>query len=724
MIRKNLPSSNLTALPAFFIVLLAFCTLLTTAVQANDNKENDHVYTLGEVVVTADPITKESPTTISEVTAADIETYNASDLGEALELLPGVYFRQGRAKQESYASIRGFEQDKVLILLDGMPIYQPYEGLVNLTDIPVQNIAKIKVIKGISSSLYGPNSMGGVINIITRKGGHRPETKLSYKVSDYNTHHIALTHGQKIGSLSYFMGISHKESDGFKLADDFTPAPEILASMATAPSPIPHTPLKTDSGLRENTDYSRDAITFTASWDLTPKNTLGISMEYYDDEYGIAPGAIYRETRSAGGTAHWYPRYWRFDDWNRYTINITDEYEWTDTLRIKGRFFYDDYKSALNAYDDDTYSTQLRTAGAPSFDSEYDDYNIGGNFYVFWDRIQNHHIRLGYSFKKDVHKSEFAFAGSTPEHEKFVSHTSSAALEDVFDITDNLGLTMGASYDSFEQIDRDQASGTATGDDIDSFNPQAGINYDYSDSLNFYASVGRKIRFPTMRNLYANGVIGPQGDPDMKEEKTISYELGSQWWINDKLMFGCALFYNDVEDMIIFDNQIGRFEQYADADLNGIELNLSAQLTANLTADIGYTYLVAENDGSTVVVESEYLADDLIYKPDEIPYRPSHKFDFDLRQSFNCGLGISLNGSYVADQVYYDHADPADNTHFVAVKKNLDDFFLLNTKITYDFKDHYQVFGAVENILNEEYQELYLFPAPGIRAWIGVKQTF
>jgi iron complex outermembrane receptor protein/outer membrane receptor for ferrienterochelin and colicins len=435
---------------AAFIVIFGLCLILTTAVQANDNGEDDLEFILGEVIVTADQIVKESPTTISEVTAIDIEKYNASNMGDALKLLPGIYFRQGRAKQESYASIRGFEQDKVLILLDGMPIYQPYEGLVNLTDIPVQNIAKIKVIKGVSSSLYGPNSMGGVINIITRKGRREPEAMLSYKISDYNTHHIELTHGQQVGNLSYFMGVSHKESDGFRLAKDFTPAPEVLASMAIAPSPISHTLLKTDSGLRENTDYSRDAVTFTANWESTNKNTLGISMEYYANEYGIAPGAIYRETRRAGGTAYWYPRYWRFDDWKRYTVNITDEYELTDTLRIKGRLFYDDYKSALNAYDDDTYSSQFRTAGAPSFDSEYDDYNIGGNLFVFWDRIQNHHVRLGFSFKKDVHKSEFAFASSTPDYEKFASRTYSAALEDVVDITDGLSLTVGASYDTFE----------------------------------------------------------------------------------------------------------------------------------------------------------------------------------------------------------------------------------------------------------------------------------
>ena len=691
--------------------------------QPQSDTESYQAYDLGEIVVSGNADVKENPTTIFEVTGADIEKYNASNLGEALKLVPGVYFRQGRAKQESYATVRGFEQDKVLILLDGMPIYQPYEGLVNLADIPVQNIAKIKVIKGVASSLYGPNTMGGVINIITKKGGTKPVTSLSYKVSDYNTHHVEAVHGQKIGDLSYFIGASHKQSDGFKLTDDYTLDPYILAAMAAAPSPIPHTPLKTDGGLRENSDYDRDAFTFTCKWDASGNNSLGVSFEYYNNEYGIPPGAIYRETRSAGGTAHWYPRYWRFEDWERYTVSLTDEYQVSETFRVKGRVFYDDYKSALNAYDDDTYATQFRTAGAPSFDSSYDDYNAGGNLYVFWDGIANHHVRLGYSFKRDVHESEYAFYLSAPEHEKLVSQTSSAALEDVVEIGDRTSLTVGASYNMFDQKERDQSSDSEKGGDLHSFDPQVGISHDLSDTLNIYASAGKKIRFPTMRNLYADGVIGPKGNPDLQEEKTVAYETGCLWKMNPMVTFEGALFYNDVSNLILFDNEIGRFEQYENAVIYGTELNLLAQLPSNWTARVSYTYLAAENDDSVVTVESEHLADDLTYTPDEIPYRPKHKVDLDFTRSFFCGLKVNLNGSYVAGQIYYDHADPADNTHFISRKESLDDFFLLNTKITYDFNQHCQIMGAVENILNQNYQELYLFPAPGIQAWAGIKLT-
>jgi iron complex outermembrane receptor protein/outer membrane receptor for ferrienterochelin and colicins len=280
---------------------------------------------------------------------------------------------------------------------------------------------------------------------------------------------------------------------------------------------------------------------------------------------------------------------------------------------------------------------------------------------------------------------------------------------------------MGASYDLFEQKERDQNADTEKGGNISAFSPQIGVDFTVSEALSLYASVGKKIHFPTMRNLYADGVIGPQGNPDLQEEKIIGYEVGGRLRINQDITFDGALFYNDVKNMIIFDNQIGRFEQYEDACISGVELSLSCRPTRNLTARIGYTYLVAENDDSVVTVKSEYLADDLTYTPDEIPYRPKHKIDADLTRTFDCGLAIHLNGSYISERTYYDHADPADNTKFVAMKKSLEDYFMLNTKITYDVNRHCQVFGAVENILDENYQELYLFPASGLRAWAGIK---
>jgi len=678
--------------------------------------EEEQVFKLGEIIVSAEREEKENPTTISEVTAEDIERHGASNLGEALNLVPGVYFHQGRAKNEFYATVRGFEQEKVLILLDGVPIYVPYEGLVNLIDIPVQNIARIKVIKGVSSPLYGPNNMGGVINIITKKGGPKPSTSLSYQGSDYKTHHLQLSHGWKKGDFSYFIGGSHRESDGFNLAKTFRLPQDVIDSMASSPAnptSLPNTPIAPDKGRRDNSDYDRNALTFTGNWDLQTDHALGLSFEYYKNEYGVPPVAVYREHKKG---FFYFPRYWRFNDWERYTTNVIEESRISESWRIKFRLFYDAYENTLDTYDDDTYTTQNRV-GPPSGKSLFDDYNTGFNLYAFWSGLSRQDVRLGLSFKRDVHREKF---NASPTDE-LASHTYSIGLEDKIQITPDLSSTLGASYDTFDKQKRHQADSPQgeVGDDISSFNPQIGVNYEFSPSVNLYASVGRKICFPTMRNLYATGVVGPEGNPDLKGEKSDNYELGGAWSFSEKISLDGALFYSDIKDLINFDNQIGRFEQYERANISGFEFGLSSQLASHLHGRVGYTFMETKNH-STVTITNE-THDPLVYKPDELPYRPEHKVDFDLSQTSDFGMKIDLNGSFISGQTYYDHADISNNKVLVAYKEQLDSFFLLNVKVSQEVTQNAQIYLAVDNLLNEDYQELFLVPGQGITVWAGIK---
>jgi outer membrane receptor protein involved in Fe transport len=700
------------------IAALAMMWGSTAGVLAGEDSstETPQVFGLGEVVVTAAGEERESPTTISEIGAEDIERQSATNLGEALQLLPGVHFRQGRAKNEFYVSVRGFEQENVLILLDGVPIYVPYEGLVNLADIPVQNIAKIKVIKGLASTLYGPNSMGGVINIITKKGTAKPSAALSYQGSDYNTHHAQFTHGWKKGQLSYFIGASHRESDGWALADTYRLPRSVTTSMAASPanpSTLPNQPIDPDRGGRDNSDYGRDAFSFTGNWEASEANTLGLSFEYYKNRYGVPPSTVYREHRRG---FFYFPRYYRFSDWERYTINLIDEYQPADSWRLKCRVFYDDYYNVLHSYDDDSYTTQDRI-GPASGRSEYDDYTAGFNVYTFWDGIPGNEVRGGITFKRDVHNEQFRVEST----DRLASHTYSLSLEDEYHLLDNLAWTLGASYDIFDKRDRRQASDPTgePGHDVFTVNPQTGISYEFSSTVNLYASAGRKVRFPTMRNLYATGVIGAKGDPNLQEERTYNYEVGGRWNICPMVALEGALFRSDVRDLINFDNQTGRFEQYSRASITGTELTLASQLAETLFGSLSYTFMKAKNHGTVTLQNDSHPA--LVYEPDYLPYRPQHKVDMELRQELGFGMEIDLNGSYISSVRYYDHADPNDNQRLYAYKKRLDDYVLLDLRISQKIEKHTQVYVTFENLLKEEYQDLYLFPAPGVRVWGGIK---
>jgi len=680
-------------------------------------QEESGIFNLGEVVVSAEREEKEGPTTISEVTAEDIKRQNATNVGEAMKLLPGVHFRQGRQTDEYYVTVRGFDQDKVLILLDGVPLYVPYEGLLNLSDIPVQNIAKIKVIKGNASTLYGPNSMGGVINIITKKGGEKPTFSFDSKMTDNDTQHLTFTHGWKWKNVSYFLGVSHRESNGFNLADTFR-LPQSVNDSITNPKPHtnPSVPgfsaIPPDKGRRENTDYDRNAVTLSSTLDLTPNHQLGVSFEYYDNSYGISPSPRYREHKNG---FFYFPRYYRFTDWERYVVNVVDELKIGDTWRFKIRGFYDYYMNALNSYDDATYSTMERI-GPPSGRSIYQDYNAGFSFNTFWTGIRNNELRSGISFKRDTHKDRFL--GDTT---KLASDTFSYALEDEAKLLENLTMTLGVSYDIFAKVRRNQTGieDPPVGNDDYIVNPMIGFSYDLTPSLNLTASAGRKVRFPTMRNLYNSGVLGPQGDPNLKPQKSVNYDVGGNLIFNPKLWVDGALFYNDIDNYINFDNQLGRFEQYRKVGIYGVEMNVSVQPTDHFTGRIGYTYLHARNYSNVTIENSIYS--DLTYKPDEIPYRPAHKVDLDLSQKFDFGTEIDFNGSFLSSQIFYDHADRSNNKILVANKERLKSCFLLNAKVSQKLFKYTTAYIAVENFLNEEYQDLYLLPGRGLTGWAGLK---
>lgn len=157
------------------ILLALLCAPPAAAQQQAQEKKKPLLELFEVVVVTAQLEKPEIPTTIAEVTAEQIRERNVNNLGEALSLLPGVQFRLARAKTEQQVTVRGFEQEKVLILIDGIPVSIPYEGQISLADIPVQNIESIRLIKGIASPLYGTNAMGGAVNINHPQGGDQAE---------------------------------------------------------------------------------------------------------------------------------------------------------------------------------------------------------------------------------------------------------------------------------------------------------------------------------------------------------------------------------------------------------------------------------------------------------------------------------------------------------------------------------------------------------------------
>jgi outer membrane cobalamin receptor len=236
----------------------ALCTLFLVASPAFSGTENNETYTLGEIVVTEErEKSVESIGTVREIDSDEIQMKNAHNLNEALELLPGVYIRTA-ADGVPRVDIRGFRSRHVLLLLDGIPFNSTFDGQFDPAIVPVENIAKIKISYGSNSVLYGQGGLGGVINIITKKGKEGINGEVGGEAGENDTYLSKASVSGKAGKFDFFISSSQNNSDGFKLSDDFAP-----------------TALE-NGGERQNSD--REGTSFFGNLGFTPNDMIQLGL--------------------------------------------------------------------------------------------------------------------------------------------------------------------------------------------------------------------------------------------------------------------------------------------------------------------------------------------------------------------------------------------------------------------------------------------------------------
>ncbi|MBD3239530.1 MAG: TonB-dependent receptor plug domain-containing protein, partial [Chitinivibrionales bacterium] len=283
---------------------------------------------LGEIVVTARSLSP--PSTIFEISRADMETRGVRTVAEALETVPGVTVSVGR-KNEVAVQLRGADPKRVLVLLDGRPMNMPYYGKIDLRTVPVDRVERIKVLLGAASLLYGPNAAGGVINIITRRGpGHEAVSAgIDIGVSPYAPEALhddgtcsggAFCAGE-LGRWHWSASIGADRSSGFFLPAGYDP-PAYVAQRG---------------GLRDNSDYAVLNAEGSVGLRAGDQFEAAVAGGYHVEEKGI-PADIY------------HPEYNRFDDWRRSFVDIMTRVAVGGSGRVKGRLYYDALRNLYVTY--------------------------------------------------------------------------------------------------------------------------------------------------------------------------------------------------------------------------------------------------------------------------------------------------------------------------------------------------------------------------------------
>jgi vitamin B12 transporter len=170
------------------------------------------------VVVTAtmvDTPAEQLGVALTVVTGEDLKTYNYPTLDGAFRNIPGVnVVQQGGSGKLTTLSIRGANSSQVLVLVDGVRVSSPTLGQTDLSDISPDLIERIEVIRGPQSTLYGADAIGGVVNIITKKGTGRFSTTVENQGGNYDSLHNKISLGGAYKIFNYSLSGSHRESNG------------------------------------------------------------------------------------------------------------------------------------------------------------------------------------------------------------------------------------------------------------------------------------------------------------------------------------------------------------------------------------------------------------------------------------------------------------------------------------------------------------------------------
>jgi len=161
-----------------------------------------------------------SPASISVITAEEIAAMGALTVADVLRVLPEVSIRStGGPGSLTTMSIRGSSSTQTLVMLDGVPLNRPDQATVDLSTLPIQQVDHIEVLRGPFSAIYGSATIGGVVNIVTRR---QPESSASVRVGSYGEASNVLAIGGAAGTATYRIQGIQTGSTGFAPDTDYS----------------------------------------------------------------------------------------------------------------------------------------------------------------------------------------------------------------------------------------------------------------------------------------------------------------------------------------------------------------------------------------------------------------------------------------------------------------------------------------------------------------------
>src|SRR5712692_2085108 len=205
-----------------FFFFLFFFSLISNFAGAVESEDVQKLPPLVAISTRVETPQEDVTTSVTVIDEKEIKRQHAETVLDALRNVPGVdVVQSGSRGNITSVFIRGSNSNQVLVLVDGMEVNSATIGLFDFAHLLTDNVEKIEILRGAGGALYGSKAVGGVINIITKKGAGPLQATLSAQGGNGATHREVLGLSGSSGALSYSLSSSYIGTDGFRVNDDY-----------------------------------------------------------------------------------------------------------------------------------------------------------------------------------------------------------------------------------------------------------------------------------------------------------------------------------------------------------------------------------------------------------------------------------------------------------------------------------------------------------------------
>ena len=576
---------------------LAAVLLAGVNINANETTKLDDV----KVVTSASGFEQnisDAAASISVITAEEIEKKSFTDVTDVLKNVPGVYVNGGGSNQS--ISIRGMSSDYTLYLIDGRPMQDNQAFSPNGSHggnpinflPPLEAIERIEVIRGPASALYGSNAMGGVINIITKK--HQDKVTANISVEYLKADKSNKVNNDSRNTTMYVSVPMIKDRLSVELTAGLLDTDESDYAAGGA--------LKAGS----DPDYKRQNLGTKLIFTPNSNNTITAGYNYKVQERTSNPG---KSLVSTGKQS--YQKSINYDyflnheaKYDKYLINTYLNYEKSENPTRKNA-------NTGNGIEMDTIT--LNSQGTYFFDTN--SLTIGANY-----KKEN---------LEDGATNAITVGGIRDDSiTKMQRYQFALFAEDTWNTSEDLAITLSGRYDYNEDFGSN-------------LSPKAYAVYSLTDSLNLKCGITTGYKAPSLRQAAPDfagisGGGGPAvamvGNPDLKPEKSLNYEMGFAYDNSDLGLAGSLIvFQTDYKNKVqtrdgvnpdgtkqtvykgeTYAGGVKFYENVDKAEIRGIELTTDYNILENLKYRHSYTYTNSEqktgmNKGKTLNNISKHM---------------------------------------------------------------------------------------------------------------------